>query len=203
MIIDTHVHIFTEKIVTNAGNELDLEQFKNSRAEYKDARFILEGGKYYVGREVEKMSKSKYNVVSPDDICDTYGADTLRLYEMFLGPLEQAKPWNTAGITGVSSFIKKLWRLYFNEQHEFFVSDEAPGKDELKTLHKTIKKVDEDIANFYKLKTENLSSFKRILSYLATTPPGELNKNSIAKHIGLDSKTIHNYLEMSRHCFGR
>jgi leucyl-tRNA synthetase len=134
--------------LVNAGNELDLEQFKNSRAEYKDARFILEGGKYYVGREVEKMSKSKYNVVSPDDICNTYGADTLRLYEMFLGPLEQAKPWNTAGITGVSSFIKKLWRLYFNEQHEFFVSDEAPGKDELKTLHKTIKKVDEDIANF-------------------------------------------------------
>lgn len=134
--------------LVNAANELEREQFKNSRAEYSDARFILEGGKYYVGREVEKMSKSKYNVVSPDDICDIYGADTLRLYEMFLGPLEQAKPWNTAGITGVSSFIKKLWRLYFNEQHEFFVSGEAPDKDELKALHKTIKKVDEDIANF-------------------------------------------------------
>jgi leucyl-tRNA synthetase len=93
------------------------------------------------------MSKSKYNVVNPDDICEQYGADTLRLYEMFLGPLEQAKPWNTAGITGVHSFLKKLWKLYLIND-EFSVSDEEPTKEELKTLHKTIKKVDEDIDNF-------------------------------------------------------
>jgi leucyl-tRNA synthetase len=93
------------------------------------------------------MSKSKYNVVSPDDICEDYGADTLRLYEMFLGPLEQAKPWNTAGITGVQSFLKKLWKLYIKED-SFYVSNDEPTKEELKTLHKTIKKVDEDIADF-------------------------------------------------------
>jgi leucyl-tRNA synthetase len=93
------------------------------------------------------MSKSKYNVVNPDDICNQYGADTLRLYEMFLGPLEQAKPWNTAGITGVFGFLKKLWRLYY-EEDTFVVTDNEPSKDSLKTLHKTIKKVGEDIANF-------------------------------------------------------
>jgi leucyl-tRNA synthetase len=133
----------------NASNELDVEAFKNWRPEYKDAEFILEDGKYIVGREAEKMSKSKYNVVNPDDICHDYGADTLRLYEMFLGPLEQAKPWNTAGITGVYGFLKRMWKLYHSgENGEFFVSDEEPTKEELKTLHKTIKKVDEDIANF-------------------------------------------------------
>ena len=100
-----------------------------------------------VGREVEKMSKSKYNVVTPDDICAEYGADTLRLYEMFLGPLEQAKPWNTAGISGVFGFLKKLWRLYFDD-NGFIVNDTEPTKDNLKTLHKTIKKVAEDIENF-------------------------------------------------------
>ncbi len=133
----------------NASNELDVEAFKNWRPEYKDAEFVLEDGKYIVGREAEKMSKSKYNVVNPDDICHDYGADTLRLYEMFLGPLEQAKPWNTAGITGVYGFLKRMWKLYHSgENGEFFVSDEEPTKEELKTLHKTIKKVDEDIANF-------------------------------------------------------
>jgi len=106
-----------------------------------------EGGKYIVGREVEKMSKSKYNVVNPDDICEDYGADTLRMYEMFLGPLEQAKPWNTAGITGVHNFLKKLWKLYHNGE-EFRVSEEKASADSLKTLHKTIKKVTEDIENF-------------------------------------------------------
>jgi leucyl-tRNA synthetase len=100
-----------------------------------------------VGREVEKMSKSKYNVVSPDEICDQYGADSLRLYEMFLGPLEQAKPWNTAGITGVHSFLKKLWKLYHNDE-VFGVSDEKASADSMKTLHKTIKKVTEDIEAF-------------------------------------------------------
>jgi leucyl-tRNA synthetase len=98
-------------------------------------------------REVEKMSKSKYNVVSPDDICDEYGADTLRLYEMFLGPLEQSKPWNTAGITGVSGFLKKLWRMYFDDNGSVIVNDE-PTAEMYKSLHKTIKKVTEDIENF-------------------------------------------------------
>ncbi|WP_297509381.1 class I tRNA ligase family protein, partial [Flavobacterium sp.] len=99
------------------------------------------------GREVEKMSKSKYNVVNPDDICNEYGADTLRLYEMFLGPLEQAKPWNTAGITGVYGFLKKLWRLYFDDNGLVVINDE-PTAEMYKTLHKTIKKVTEDIEHF-------------------------------------------------------
>ncbi len=141
----TPIHVDVSLI--NASNELDVEGFKNWRKEYKDAEFVLENKKYIVGREVEKMSKSKYNVVNPDDICEQYGADTLRLYEMFLGPLEQAKPWNTAGITGVHSFLKKLWKLYLVND-EFSVSNEEPTKEEWKTLHKTIKKVDEDIANF-------------------------------------------------------
>ncbi|WP_299527659.1 class I tRNA ligase family protein [uncultured Lutibacter sp.] len=131
----------------NAHDELDIEAFKNWRVEYKDAEFILEDGKYIVGREVEKMSKSKYNVVNPDAICEEYGADSLRMFEMFLGPLEQSKPWKTSGISGVYSFLKKLWKLYIvNDQ--FSVSDEEPTNEELKTLHKTIKKVEEDIANF-------------------------------------------------------
>jgi len=132
----------------NAANELDIEAFKNWRKEFKNAEFVTEpDGTFVVGREVEKMSKSKYNVVNPDDICQDYGADTLRMYEMFLGPLEQAKPWNTAGITGVNSFLKKLWKLYIVDDR-FSVTDEEPSKDEFKTLHKTIKKVEEDIANF-------------------------------------------------------
>jgi leucyl-tRNA synthetase len=100
-----------------------------------------------VGREIEKMSKSKYNVVTPDAICTEYGADTLRLYEMFLGPLEQAKPWNTAGISGVFGFLKKLWRLYFDD-NGLIVNADAPSKESLKSLHKTIKKVAEDIEGF-------------------------------------------------------
>ena len=133
----------------NASNELDIEAFKNWRAEYKEAQFITEkDGKFIVSREVEKMSKSKYNVVNPDDICVQYGADTLRMYEMFLGPLEQAKPWNTAGITGVHSFLKKMWRLYHSAEENFFVNEETPTKEALKTLHKTIKKVADDIENF-------------------------------------------------------
>lgn len=131
----------------NASGELDIEAFKNWREEFKDAEFILEDGKYIVGNEVEKMSKSKYNVVSPDEICEDYGADTLRMYEMFLGPLEQAKPWNTAGITGVHNFLKKLWKLYVDD-NGIKVTDSEPSKESLKTLHKTIKKVEEDIENF-------------------------------------------------------
>ncbi|MDO6601233.1 leucine--tRNA ligase [Arenibacter palladensis] len=133
----------------NASDELDIEAFKKWRPEYEDAKFVLEDGKYIVGREVEKMSKSKYNVVSPDSICHEYGADSLRLYEMFLGPLEQSKPWNTAGITGVHSFLKKMWRLFHGgEEGAFLVTDAEPTADNLKTLHKTIKKVEEDIENF-------------------------------------------------------
>ena len=97
------------------------------------------------------MSKSKYNVVNPDDICEEYGADSLRLYEMFLGPLEQSKPWNTAGISGVHSFLKKTWRLYHSHPDQpetFYVTDEEPSKESLKTLHKTIKKVREDLDTF-------------------------------------------------------
>ena len=140
--------IHADVSLINASDELDIEGFKIWRDEFKDAQFITEdNGKYIVGREVEKMSKSKYNVVNPDDICNQYGADTLRLYEMFLGPLEQAKPWNTAGITGVFGFLKKLWRLYY-EEDAFVVTDTEPSKDSLKTLHKTIKKVGEDITNF-------------------------------------------------------
>ncbi|GGZ56065.1 leucine--tRNA ligase [Mesonia mobilis] len=140
--------IHADVSLVNTSNELDIEDFKNWRAEFKDAEFITEeNGKYIVGREVEKMSKSKFNVVNPDDICVDYGADTLRMYEMFLGPLEQAKPWNTAGITGVHNFLKKLWKLYHNNE-EFAVTDAEPSKDSLKTLHKTIKKVTEDIENF-------------------------------------------------------
>lgn len=141
--------IHADVSLVNASDELDVEGFKNWREEFKDAEFLLEDGVYRVGREVEKMSKSKYNVVNPDEICSQYGADTLRMYEMFLGPLEQAKPWNTAGITGVHSFLKKFWKLYHSGAEDAFtVSDAAPSKDSLKTLHKTIKKVQEDIENF-------------------------------------------------------
>ena len=131
----------------NSSDELDVEAFKNWRVEFKDAEFILEDGVYKVGRDVEKMSKSKFNVVNPDNICEQYGADSLRLYEMFLGPLEQYKPWNTAGITGVHSFIKRLWKLFYND-NGLKITDAEPTKDNLKTLHKTIKKVEEDIENF-------------------------------------------------------
>ncbi|EJF35748.1 putative leucine--tRNA ligase [Capnocytophaga sp. oral taxon 335 str. F0486] len=135
-------------LLKDTSDELDIEKFKTWRKEFANAEFILEeDGKYITGREVEKMSKSKYNVVNPDDICEQYGADTLRLYEMFLGPLEQAKPWNTAGISGVYNFLRKLWRLYFND-NGWQVTDEAPTSEMLKALHKTIKKVNEDIENF-------------------------------------------------------
>ena len=126
---------------------LDTEKFKAWRPDFADAEFILEDGKYKVGREVEKMSKSKYNVVNPDDIVAQYGADTLRMYEMFLGPIEIAKPWNTAGLKGVHNFLRKFWAL-FHTDGMFDVSLEQPTEQELKILHKTIKKVTEDIENF-------------------------------------------------------
>ena len=132
----------------NASDELDVSAFKSWREEFKNAEFLSENESHFkVKREVEKMSKSKYNVVNPDDIVSDYGADSLRLYEMFLGPLEQYKPWNTSGITGVHNFLKKLWKLYVSEDGSKVTSAVAT-KDHLKTLHKTIKKVTEDIENF-------------------------------------------------------
>lgn len=150
-------------LLKGTSDELDIEKFIEDKKyeEFNKAFLILEDGfvvdlsediidntwKYIVGREVEKMSKSKYNVVNPDLICEEYGADSLRLFEMFLGPLEQTKPWKTSGISGVYSFLKKLWKL-FTDENGINVSDAEPTKDELKTLHKTIKKVEEDIENF-------------------------------------------------------
>ena len=127
---------------------LDVEAFKGWRADFANAEFILEEGEYKCGAEVEKMSKSKFNVVSPDLIVEKYGADTLRMYEMFLGPLEQFKPWNTNGISGVNNFLRKLWRLFHNAENNFVISDAEATKEELKTLHRTIKKVQEDVEAF-------------------------------------------------------
>ncbi len=145
-VLKRHVDVSLLKGLTD---ELDIEAFRldNRYNDIKDAIVLNEDGSYVCTREVEKMSKSKYNVVNPDDICEQYGADTLRLYEMFLGPLEQAKPWNTAGITGVSGFLKKLWRLYFDD-NGLIVTNDEPTADMYKSLHKTIKKVTEDIENF-------------------------------------------------------
>ena len=131
-----------------SADVLDVEAFKNWRPEYNNAEFILENGKYICGWAVEKMSKSMFNVVNPDDIIEKYGADTLRMYEMFLGPLEQSKPWDTNGIDGCHRFIRKMWALYFDRDGKLAVSDEAATKDELKSIHKLIKKVTEDIENF-------------------------------------------------------
>ncbi|MFT6165670.1 MAG: leucyl-tRNA synthetase [Vicingaceae bacterium] len=131
------------------GLELNIDAFKASRKEYANAEFILEeNGKFICGSEVEKMSKSKFNVVNPDHIVEKYGADTLRLYEMFLGPLEQAKPWDMDGIEGVHRFLRKFWRLFHDKENNYIVSDEKATKEELKALHKTIKKITEDIERF-------------------------------------------------------
>ncbi|NAW51271.1 leucine--tRNA ligase [Elizabethkingia argentiflava] len=136
-------------LLKGATDELDTEAFKKWRPEFKNAEFILEQDtKYITGREVEKMSKSKFNVVNPDDICEEYGADCLRLYEMFLGPLEQSKPWNTQGLSGVYGFLKRFWNLYFDADDQFRVTDEAPTKEEYRTLHTLIQKVGFDIENF-------------------------------------------------------
>lgn len=147
-------------LLKGTSDELDIEKFKNWRSEYADAEFIFENGnsslspgesrgeeKFITEREVEKMSKSKYNVVNPDDICEEYGADCLRLYEMFLGPLEQSKPWNTQGLSGVYGFLKKFYNLYYHGDN-FEVSDEEPTKEEYKVLHTLIKKVVADIDHF-------------------------------------------------------
>lgn len=140
----TPIHVDVN-IVTN--DQLDLDKFRAWRPDFHDAEFILEDGKYMCGYAVEKMSKSMFNVVNPDDIVERYGADTLRLYEMFLGPLEQSKPWDTNGIDGVNRFLKKLWGLFYKGD-QFLVTDEKPSKDSLKSLHKLIKKVTWDIENF-------------------------------------------------------
>ncbi|WP_039053067.1 leucine--tRNA ligase [Sphingobacterium sp. T2] len=141
--IPLHVDV---NIVSN--DILDTEKFKAFRPDFANAEFILENGKYICGTEVEKMSKSKFNVVNPDDIIEQFGADTLRLYEMFLGPLEQSKPWNTNGIEGVYKFLRKVWRLFHDAEGNFNVSDDEPTKAEYKSLHKIIKKVEDDIERF-------------------------------------------------------
>ena len=133
-------------IVSN--DVLDVEAFKNWRPEYNTAEFILEDDKYICGWAVEKMSKSMFNVVNPDMIVEKYGADTLRMYEMFLGPLEQSKPWDTNGIDGVHKFLRRFWALFYNRDGQLLLTDEKATESELKTLHKTIRKVREDIENF-------------------------------------------------------
>ena len=153
------------------NDKLDLEAFKAWRPEYADAEFILENGEYVCGWAVEKMSKSMFNVVNPDDICDTYGADTLRLYEMFLGPIEQSKPWDTKGIDGVNRFLKKFWRLFYGKDG-LVVTDEKASPAELKALHKLIGKEQEDIeALSY---NTNISAFMIALNDL-----GECHKREI------------------------
>ena len=141
----TEIHVDVN-IVTN--DKLDLEAFKAWMPEYANAEFILENGEYVCGYAVEKMSKSMFNVVNPDNICNNYGADTLRLYEMFLGPLEQSKPWDTKGIDGVHRFLKKFWRLFFNKEGEVCLSADKATPAELKVLHKLIRKVEQDIEVF-------------------------------------------------------
>jgi leucyl-tRNA synthetase len=151
-----------------SGNVLDVEKIRQWTAEFRDAEFILnKNGQYIVSQAIEKMSKSKYNVVNPDDICENYGADTLRLYEMFLGPIEQSKPWDVAGIDGCFRFLKKFWNMFWNKE-DFAVTDEEPSAAELKALHKLIKKVTEDIEAFsyntsipaFMIATNELSSLK-------------------------------------------
>ena len=141
----TPIHVDVN-IVSN--DILDVEAFKNWRSEFNNAEFILEDGKYVCGWAVEKMSKSMWNVVNPDTIVENYGADTLRMYEMFLGPLEQSKPWDTNGIDGVHKFLRKFWRLFFDENGNVSISTEKPTAQELKVLHKTIRKITDDIEKF-------------------------------------------------------
>jgi leucyl-tRNA synthetase len=166
----TPIHVDVN-IVSN--DILNIEAFKNWNPEYKTAEFILEDGKYICGWAVEKMSKSMYNVVNPDDIVEKYGADTLRLYEMFLGPLEQSKPWDTNGIDGVHRFLKKLWNLFWKEDH-MVISDETPSLEEWKALHKLLKKVKNDIENFSY--NTSVSAFMICVNELTTL---KCNKRSI------------------------
>jgi leucyl-tRNA synthetase len=131
------------------SDKLDIEAFRNWRPEYANAEFVCEeDGIYLCGYEVEKMSKSKYNVQTPDELVEKFGADTLRMYEMFLGPLEQTKPWDTKGINGVYNFLRKLWRLFHDSEGNVVLSENEPSKESLKTLHKTIKKMKDDLDRF-------------------------------------------------------
>ena len=164
------IHI--EISFVNENNQLNIELLKKKNPDFKDAAFEYEKI-FYVDREVEKMSKSKYNVINPDDICFNYGADTLRLYEMFLGPLEQSKPWSTSGIIGVHNFLKKLWRLYFHK-NEIILNESAPSDQNLKTLNRCIKKVANDIENF---------SFNTAVSTLMITVNELTHQNCISKKI--------------------
>jgi len=138
--MEIHVEV---SLVRN--DQLDLEAFRHWRIEYEKALFVLEGGVYHCGWAVEKMSKSLHNVVNPDDIIEDFGADTLRLYEMFLGPLQSSKPWDTNGIDGVHKFLLRVWRLFHNAQNKLEINDDEPTAEEWKSLHKTIKKVRQDI----------------------------------------------------------
>ena len=151
---------------------LDLDAFRAWRPEFRDAEFILEEGKYVCGWAIEKMSKSMYNVVNPDYIVETYGADTLRMYEMFLGPLEQSKPWDTNGIDGVHKFLRRFWRLFYDRDGRFCVTDEKATEKELRTLHKTIKKVTEDIENFSF--NTSVAAFMICLNELGDCPKREI-----------------------------
>ncbi len=164
----TEIHVDVN-IVHN--DKLDIGAFKAWREEYADAEFILENGEYVCGWAIEKMSKSMFNVVNPDDVCDSYGADTLRLYEMFLGPIEQSKPWDTKGIDGVNRFLKKFWRLFYDAD-KFLVNDEKATPAELKALHKLIGKEQTDIEAFSYNTT--ISAFMIALSEL-----GECHKREI------------------------
>ncbi|MDR2886109.1 MAG: leucine--tRNA ligase, partial [Rikenellaceae bacterium] len=157
---------------------LDTEAFKKWRPEFADAEFVLEDGKYICGWAVEKMSKSMFNVVNPDRIVENYGADTLRMYEMFLGPLEQAKPWDTNGIDGVHKFLRRFWRLFYNAEGQPAVTDEAATPAELKALHKLIRKVGEDIENFSF--NTSISAFMICLGDL-----GECRKRAILKPLSI------------------
>jgi leucyl-tRNA synthetase len=159
---------------------LNIDEFRKWQPDYKDATFVLEDGRFICGAEVEKMSKSLHNVQNPDELIEHYGADTLRLYEMFLGPLEQSKPWDTHGIEGVFRFIKKLWRLYHDDNNEFTLSENEPTKKELKILHKTIKKVEEDIDRF---------SFNTVVSALMICV-NELSDLKCNKRIILEDLTV-------------
>ena len=151
---------------------LDLDAFRAWRPEFRDAEFILEEGKYVCGWAIEKMSKSMYNVVNPDYIVETYGADTLRMYEMFLGPLEQSKPWDTNGIDGVHKFLRRFWRLFYDRDGRFCVTDEKATEKELRTLHKTIRKVTEDIENFSF--NTSVAAFMICLNELGDCPKREI-----------------------------
>ena len=158
---------------------LNVEKFKDSRPDVKDAEFILEDGKYHCGWEIEKMSKRWFNVVNPDDLVEQYGADTLRMYEMFLGPVEASKPWNTNGIDGVFKFLRKFWNL-FHDREALSISEEEPTKEEWKILHGLIKKVSEDC--------ESLSLNTSVSAFMIAT--NELGSKQCSKRAILEPMTV-------------